>query len=803
MIFELKKVTWAADNIPNTPQTLSLSFRKQDAPDVADSYTLVTDSLFVLTSGTVINPPIIRGLENATRYVFRLTNNDPYGGSLDVSYTTPEELTFPQGSGESFTNARIDYTQADANFYAGMVPSGIAFYSLENNFKDLVGGHDNIQENGTAILKKAQGFTGMYIDCQNGMMMTTDLNMAPILGDPSTYGLGVYFYVAAADLSTTGTWPLLSCLDSDGHGVIVYIDNATKQLVWQQKNAALTETVRSTVPILVDTWNSMLVGNYTVLSGGTMQNFMYLNGAAVGTGAITTASSPALVGNTWLAVGGATTGSGYSGKGIFRNVFVTGSIQSFSGDVGFSTLTYPVGYLQDRYDAANLITIPHDYLVGISKTQVSFTIPENVPVGSYNFYVKYNGKTTAPVEVFINHVYKDTNAFDINLAADTDSNNLTNIFQMTFFAVGENKDGGADGGVVPKNVYFKDGLVVLEAHGDWYDGLVQGVDTDGTPKKHTEKNDPLIGEYWKTRVGAAVATKSYHGYGRYIVEAKLPKQLGVSPFFRLYHHARAQFQDPFYEQCLNNGLHQQGSSYEGDGYYAVVRNEFAMELPANNSVFDFYTLDEITNTNYFSPYAGMKVTVSYDEPANNGTWQLNTPAAPKLLSSWSKYSDEIQYLFQPRRDQVKLTNSKGVLGSGAGLSRYTVDNEDEYLEMRAPIGKDVWDDAFHEFRIDWYANRVEYYIDGVLLQTNPFYVPDIIGRFSFGLSFPSAAQNGARWLPDPFQLSAGTAAWHHQAMTIRRVAFTPFTDAVAGGTNRVVGETDPFGGLYYFPYVPA
>lgn len=797
MNIALKKVAWDADNQPDTPQTLSLSFRKQNAPDVGDSYTLVTDSLYVLTNGTVVNPPLIKGLENATAYVFRLAGR--YGGRMDVVYVTPEEVQLATISGQYTPNSRIECTSTDVGFYIARAPSGFAFYSLENHFSDMLGTKSNILLNGAVIPKKEASFIGMYIDSQTGSMVAPDLNMNNMFGAnaASAYSLGVYFYAASTDLPATGHWPLLSCVDPDGYGVIVYVDNATKEIVWQQKSATLTESVRSTSPILMDAWNNILLGSYFTQSGNPLQTYMFLNGTRQGDATITAASLPSTLStDALLNVGHLEYGEATAGKGIFRNVYVNNSM--YYSNVDFNGLPYPIGYLQSRFDPDRIITIPQDNLVQVSKNKLGFTIPQDVTPGPYTFHAWYIGRTTTPIDIIINPINRYSSELDIDLVSNEEGTHLS-WFDQSFYVLGQNQKGEADGGVVPENVYFKDGMLVLEAHGDWYDGIVQGLNADGTFKKHTAANDPLLGENWKTRVGAAVATKGYCGYGSYKVEAKLPAQMGVAPFFRLYHHAMVECQDPFYEECLNNGLHQQGATDDENGFYAIVRNEFSMELPANDSVTAFDTLDEVFSATYTAAYAGMKVAVLYGEPESIGTWQLNVSAAPQQPSSWTKYSDEVQRLYHPRRDQVKLTNAKGTLGSGVGVSNYPADNQDEFLEMHVPIGKDIWDGEFHEFRMDWYANRVAYYIDGVLLGTNNYFVPDIEGRFSFGVAFPSAPLSGSDWLTDPAQLSAGLAAWHHQAMIVRKVSYLPFTEEEAGGNTRTVGETNPYAGIYEFP----
>ena len=70
------------------------------------------------------------------------------------------------------------------------------------------------------------------------------------------------------------------------------------------------------------------------------------------------------------------------------------------------------------------------------------------------------------------------------------------------------------GGVVPENLYVRDGVLCCEAHGDLYTGDVVGYDEGGNPRK--------------TRVGACAVTRDYYASGRYEVRAKVIPRLGAS-----------------------------------------------------------------------------------------------------------------------------------------------------------------------------------------------------------------------------------------------------------------------------------
>ena len=69
------------------------------------------------------------------------------------------------------------------------------------------------------------------------------------------------------------------------------------------------------------------------------------------------------------------------------------------------------------------------------------------------------------------------------------------------------------GGVVPENLYVRNGVLRCEAHGDRYAGDVLGADESGKPRA--------------TRVGACAATRSLYASGRYEIRARVAPVPGV------------------------------------------------------------------------------------------------------------------------------------------------------------------------------------------------------------------------------------------------------------------------------------
>jgi hypothetical protein len=778
MNVELTKINWAPGEPASEPQLMTLKVRKQSDPDEAIHYTTITTGLQVLTDGTIFNPPLIQGLEENTAYVFRVINNNAAGGLLDMVFHTPEELTTTPVEKKYYHNSELIYASPGAAFRdAALPPKNGAYYSFESTLADWFGNYPAAMLTGTPVWQKANDLIGMKITGPADRIEIPQINLTVL---SSKYGLGIHFFVA--DLPTTGICPLLTCQTSSGDGVFIYINAATQKIHWRQQNGSTVEEIISTNTINTNSWNKLLVFRST-------NSQLWLNYFNTFTGSFTssgtyTESEPLLVGSDDVI-----TATGF----IFRNLYYT-NIDLDNNIAGkYMDPPYPIGILENPADSQDKYRIYRKNMIVLNNDRIVCTVPPDAPIGVRKFYIENSSGVTAPINIEILPFEKAGN-LSVNFATDS---NAAQLLKQQYFGMAK-AWGGANGGVSPNNVYLQNNQLVFEAHGDLYDGTLQGYNRDGSLKVHDIPGDPAYGLPWTKRVGAVISSKSYCGYGRYIVEAKLPADIGVAPAFWTFHYGEVYPQDPRYEQLLAQGLHRQGSF--GDGYYVVENNEIDIELPSHNSMYVFATTAEMITPNYHIVWAGEKVAVAEDpDPAKNGTWQLTNAAAPNQLSSWTKVSDAVQRIYQPKKDNMKCNNWKGELGAGNGFTFGTDPFQDEFLAMLTSIGKNVWDGAFHEFRFDWYANRVEFYVDGVQVQVNNHFVPDIPGRWTIGLWFPSQPDPEKPWLVRPTGGWAGPVAnWKYQKMMVKRISHEPFSDAVAGGSNRLFGETYPFDGFKNF-----
>jgi hypothetical protein len=792
MNFELKKIIWAEDGTPTQPQTMSLRYRKVADPDEESSYVLVSDGLLVLESGAILNAPSITGLADNTSYVFRLTSYADETVTVDVNYTTPDEEEVHVAPEVYYPNSRVEVVDENANFNPSIVG---AYYSLRNSWVAVSGTYGKLQTNSQVFTRAVADGYGFYIPANLGEMYIEGMHLRSIINNVggNAYGLGIEFCMTAIDNTGTGRFPLISCMDENGVGVFVYVDLATKKVYWEHTSATLKETLVSAGTVSYGQWNRVAI-QYPPVNGEGSVCTLYLNGDSTSTGTMSMTNSITNASTTALVNIGTTqyNKAANAGKGYFRNLkFTYSPLRLFMEPI----INPPkLVIVMTRQEArASGYVVPATSVISEENTRIAFNIPETISAGLYDVTVEYGDAVTAPKQIVVYAFDKVNDTRVLDFQADEYA---VNTFRSSFYLVSQGF-AGAEGGVAAENVYIRNGLLTLEAHGDGYTGTLQGFNPDGTRKSHLYAQDPKFGTQWITRVGAMVASKEYYGYGSFRVQARLPKELGVVPTFFVSHKCITKAQEPFANELGGKGLRANGGK-DANGIYIDMRQEFSMQMPTTDSHNTFDTMDDVLNAGFIRPVYllgldYLRVSVVNDpDPANNGTWDLTKPADRKLLSGWTKVSDTPHLYNQPFNNYVRVTNRMNNIGMGNGITTEPA-NIDSFITYMLPAaGLNIWDGEFHEFRMDWESGRVDYYIDGVMIRRNNQYVPWIPGRFGMALLFPTEAEAGSSWKADEAKMWGGKAPWHHQQMDIRRIEYIP---SAFGAVNRLIGETFPLKGM--------
>jgi len=291
-----------------------------------------------------------------------------------------------------------------------------------------------------------------------------------------------------------------------------------------------------------------------------------------------------------------------------------------------------------------------------------------------------------------------------------------------------------NGGVVAKNVEVYpnytnqeddvNGVVRFYANGQFYSGDISGVDRKGNPTAR------------KTEVGACIASRQYLGAGSFRMKVRGMRNDGACNCCWTFHYEEIYENDQRWNEFTeygDDGLHAQFDS--DGGAYLVRNNEIDIEWP---------TAHKGTANMELVRQDSARLNSWQGETRN---WDLeNDPTNPDY---WSEYTD----------DFVKVIEG--------GLN----------------------DGQWHEIGFDWHidapnpsddspAKRVDFYVDGKIVQTTKTHIPDIAGRFWIGVWFPRA--RGNRW-------AGAYTNYERDSLDIDWVRWVPFHERGA----REVSETYP------------
>jgi hypothetical protein len=205
-----------------------------------------------------------------------------------------------------------------------------------------------------------------------------------------------------------------------------------------------------------------------------------------------------------------------------------------------------------------------------------------------------------------------------------------------------------------------------------------------------------------------------------------------------------------------------------DGRYAVRNHEIDIEIPSH-----------------------LKSTGMTDENI-----KLNNMKTMTWRSEIGRYSfHDKQY-----DSRGNWRDERGVIGPDPSVENIEKNYHSNYMPMFADGSNPAGD--FHEWGFDWYPDRIEYFVDGVLRHTNydsemGRTIPSIAGRFTMGIWFPrySVWNSGTQSCGTPNNWAGSQAPFSEIEMRIKQWSFEPFTDVPPAGNQ---GETYPYAG--YAPF---
>lgn len=755
--FRVKKIVF--DVAPSQPQQYTLKFRRTQDPDTDDSYTIYSDSVLALTSGNIAVPVQIDTLDDNVSYTFRWINNAD-NSSTDEVYVTPYKVNHaPIPLDDEYQEgSEIVFITGGAFLDAQMIDHNGHMCTLSEVYADAFGNYAGLVPNaGTPpAFAKVDNRVGVHI-ANNGEYLqypesgAGSIDQAGVING-GKYTFSFWLWIAAADLAGGGKY-LVRCLDgTDVGGMKITIDSdGYIHYTRYDINEAHGEDCVTGSPINFSTWNQF------TLSVDVHTVHMWLNQVDNHTGTISADTDYVAHAGQKVILFADVAPGGYlsNTKGYYRWLHFRADSIDINTMGKLQAIPAVVGVIKE--DVTNVeFLIDYPNCVAMRNDKVVFHVPSNAPFDAVNqlrYFVRTNSGDRASRPIKLKRFAKRTTSLVLDF--DNAPADALAAVSTQFYALSKAWGGYANGGVSPNHITVEtesDGssFLTLESHGDTYAGTSQGYNKDGTLKVHTIQDDPdwgsdpRLGLPWIRRTGACLITKDYFGFGEYKVKFRLRAhpdgtnfQTGVVPSFWTFHYEEGYLADAFCDEIIADGMKREGGM--GDGYYWVRNHEIDMEQPSH---------------------------------LDGGTYNM------------------------PSFNHFKGNTWKGETGDGSGT-----DDGGTYQAKLTDLGFYTNDNAWHEYKMKWYHNRVEHWWDGVLKQTNLLWIPDIPGRFTLAQWFPSGtASDGsvAPWLPKPASEWGGVgAAFDYQKLDIALIQITPYDDATAGGSNRLRGETYPVAGSSY------
>lgn len=381
------------------------------------------------------------------------------------------------------------------------------------------------------------------------------------------------------------------------------------------------------------------------------------------------------------------------------------------------------------------------------------------------------------IEAFSSISKRIVGAFDYDFPNMTSEIRLQKLRESFFTKHGT--WGGYNGGVNGFNTYISpEGYVRLENHGDKYKGSLKGVGKEnlriGTEGGYTGYGDDVNVDWaWDTRtnkqclrVGTALVSNKYFGYGKLDVWMRIPKGTwGVCPAIWFFHYIEVGEDDIRYNTEPYMSRNRQGSS--GDGYYRVINNEIDIELPSHLTN-GHCTENELSTGTYFDEDTiDNQLTIGLDtgDNQNKGLYKIKSTGVnnPKDINNYDKIANEWVGRCYGSFQNCKFNTWIGELNSGdgwivgtktdydgrheEGISEDPQDtHKEEYLSRLTHLTDNVdgyADGKFHKWTIEWLPDRAVLYVDDVVCRVNKKFIPFNVMKLTIGTWFPSMKEVGS------------------------------------------------------------
>lgn len=211
-------------------------------------------------------------------------------------------------------------------------------------------------------------------------------------------------------------------------------------------------------------------------------------------------------------------------------------------------------------------------------------------------------------------------------------------------------------------------------------------------------------------------------------------------------------------------------------------------------IFNDYLTELEVSVLYGRPYFVGKLDFSYlglhiSGDAENGFYVVRNNEIDIEIPSHLLPNGDIE---NPSLLNAKFNTWRGELQNWDVENWHNFEYWEEFRDNYRPMGIDITDGLYHKFRYDWYHDRVEFYVDDVLIISNKnfmdginsYNIPETVTKFTVGPWFPSAAK---KW-------AGPNANFDVLKMFVKQIKYTSFPEENINFLKKV-GETYPTTGV--------
>ena len=449
-------------------------------------------------------------------------------------------------------------------------------------------------------------------------------------------------------------------------------------------------------------------------------------------------------------------------------------------------------------------------IVRITDNNISYSMPESTSWGWGYIYMEllsenknYGGRHIRFA------LYEDISFVDLDYDFENNFDTAISAFKEVMLGKHDNF-GGYSGGLNANLIYASrhEGCIILEVHGDSYEGNITGVKNYTESSNYTGYgeyltpednvyNDPTPSKARVRRVGSGIESKKFFNPNRRVdIWAMIPKGTeGVCFAPQFYFHSKIPRTSYYYNTWVNTRGYQ--NQVRGDSL--IITTGDKLEIPSINNNYLFSSREEVNSYWFYTKALSNDYTIAItakdsngvdidSELVNRGTWRVDnyTAGTNNVVKgdtlTWVKVSDDYQVPdVDSSYSSYSFSRGHGIHDKGAGCSKDQNDynnGKEMFVSLKGNIGINLADGKYHKYTILRSYPKAQLYIDDVLVRECEAFPTPTVDHILIAAWFPSVSPE--EYTPDGPQ---GTYAGQYAPFSVSHIKIKRISISITEGSS--------------------